>query len=250
MRYQRAAVVLALLWTASACRERRAPPPAKRRVDVAPSERGGAQAHLPLRVGARWTFRITKADGRVLRKTTTVEALEDDEGSGTNSGRYRLRTVKANGDVTVTWERDLGRMIVVDRERTSYAVAGGKTEEREERWQPFKVRLDTRPQRLAPGARWQEQYQETRSYSSGVQLPWVWKKTWTVEAVDEEVVVPAGRFRCLRLRMKAVAWFDPRRPVTTKKTYWYAPGVGKVKESGGQLEELESYDGGLVTAAR
>ena len=26
------------------------------------------------------------------------------------------------------------------------------------------------------------------------------------------------------------------------KTYWYVPGVGKVKETGGQTEELVSYE--------
>jgi hypothetical protein len=29
---------------------------------------------------------------------------------------------------------------------------------------------------------------------------------------------------------------------TGSKTYWYVPGVGKVKETGGQTEELVSFD--------
>jgi hypothetical protein len=200
-------------------------------------------AHLPRARGARATFRITHADGAVTYKTTTVEEHDP----ATNA--FRVRTVKASGEVTLTWERALGggNHVVVEREQSWRARPGGAVERREERWDPPKVRLDARPERLVAGARWQEQYLETRRDASGVAITLAWEKTWTVEAMDEVVVVPAGRFRCLRLRARATAHLDPRRTVTTEKTYWYAPGVGKVKEVGGQTEELATSS--AITAA-
>jgi hypothetical protein len=47
--------------------------------------------------------------------------------------------------------------------------------------------------------------------------------TWLAEAVDEEVTVPAGVFRCLRI--KRIDHSDQETRVT-----WYAPGVGKIRE--------------------
>jgi hypothetical protein len=53
-------------------------------------------------------------------------------------------------------------------------------------------------------------------------------------AVDEPVTVPAGTFNCLRVRRRA------SQQDGSDKTYWFAKGVGKVKEVGGQTEELTS----------
>jgi hypothetical protein len=40
----------------------------------------------------------------------------------------------------------------------------------------------------------------------------------------EEVSVPAGRFKCLRVEVASIQWYGPH-----KRTEWYAPGVGRVK---------------------
>jgi hypothetical protein len=48
------------------------------------------------------------------------------------------------------------------------------------------------------------------------------------------VTVPAGTFTAVYLQKVSATG-------GSAKTYWYVPGVGKVKESGGQLEELVSY---------
>ena len=49
------------------------------------------------------------------------------------------------------------------------------------------------------------------------------------------LTVPAGTFTCLHLHK--VGTDDS----TAQKDYWFARGVGKIKESGGQTEELASY---------
>ena len=56
---------------------------------------------------------------------------------------------------------------------------------------------------------------------------------WSVDAAKVPVTVPAGSFEAVVL-IKSTA--------TGSKTYWYVPGVGKVKETGGQTEELVSFD--------
>jgi hypothetical protein len=48
------------------------------------------------------------------------------------------------------------------------------------------------------------------------------------------VTVPAGTFTAIYLQKASGGG--------TTKTYWYVPGVGKVKEDGGQLEELVSHE--------
>ena len=57
--------------------------------------------------------------------------------------------------------------------------------------------------------------------------------TWRVVALDEMVTVPAGTFSAVVIEKVGG---------TSTKRYWFARGVGKVKEqSGTQLEELKSY---------
>lgn len=48
--------------------------------------------------------------------------------------------------------------------------------------------------------------------------------TWTVEAVDEVITVPAGTFSCIKIRRQ--------RAFGNYKEYWFARGVGKVFERG------------------
>ena len=49
-----------------------------------------------------------------------------------------------------------------------------------------------------------------------------------------DVTVPAGTFTAVYIQKVSATG-------GSAKTYWYVPGVGKVKELGGQLEELVSY---------
>jgi hypothetical protein len=59
--------------------------------------------------------------------------------------------------------------------------------------------------------------------------------TWTVEAVDEMVTVPAGTFKCLRVHSteSGAKGYD--------STFWFARNVGKVKETGTEVRELLGY---------
>lgn len=188
---------------------------------------------LPLAVGATWTYRVTDpATGEVADKSNTVEALENVGGEKDGIQAYRVRTEKLNG-VTVSWQEDLGNAIVRHREQAFRADGSMKTED----WYlPGKLRVDESETHLEPGATWTETYSERVIDGDDGTITMVEKsETWTVEAVDEEVTVPAGTFRCVRLRR--VGDSDG----ASVKTWWFAPGVGKVKETGGQTEELVDW---------
>ncbi len=62
-------------------------------------------------------------------------------------------------------------------------------------------------------------------------------QTFTVEATSVEVTVPAGTFDCIQILRE-------RDDMTKIKRFWFAAGVGKIKEENtltGKVEELEVY---------
>ena len=54
-----------------------------------------------------------------------------------------------------------------------------------------------------------------------------------VIALAESITVPAGTFEAVVFQ---------KIGSDTPKRYWYVAGVGKVKETGGQTEELTEYE--------
>ena len=61
---------------------------------------------------------------------------------------------------------------------------------------------------------------------------------WVVHRAGEEITVPAGTLCTVRLGRTVTT----EGKVGREKLYWYAPGVGKVKErDGNKREELVDY---------
>ena len=190
---------------------------------------------LPLAVGAMWTYRVTDGEsGELKDKTTAVEAIESVGGEKGDVEAFRVRTEKTEG-WTISWQQDLGSAIVRHREQ-AWREEG--TMKEEEYFLPSKLRVDETPSRVTVDATWQETYTEKRiDGDDGTFTTEDKVETWTVEAVDEEVTVPAGTFKAIRVRREGSS-----SDGATLKTWWFAPGVGKIKETGGQTEELVSYD--------
>ena len=188
---------------------------------------------LPLQSGNRWTFRVT--DGAVVTtKTQTIGDLELVGGSGPNADAmaYRVTTEKGDGaDETVSWQAAVDDKIVRYREQ---AFTADGALDLEEHWDPYKLRLDMTEQRLATGASYVERYDETKERSAGPVTTSEESDEWRVIAREERVEVPAGSFRALVLEKVSVNG--------SVKRYWFVRGVGKVKETGTQSEELLDYE--------
>ncbi|MSP17291.1 MAG: hypothetical protein EXR73_11920 [Myxococcales bacterium] len=191
-----------------------------------------AQRYLPLATGNSWTYRVSDpAGGPPEQKTSTIEALEDVGGTKAGVIAFRVLTEKLDGSTT-SWQEDLGDRVVRHHE-IARDLAGAVTSE--ETYDPAKLRLDESAAHLVVGASWSDVYTEISTDPvTGATTPVTKTEAWSVVAVDESVTVPAGTFSCLRVRRmgSAVGQSD--------KTYYFARGVGKVKETGGQTEELVS----------
>jgi hypothetical protein len=190
-----------------------------------------ALALLPWAEGNSWTYRVT-GGGEESVKVTTVGALEPVGGSGPNAAKLANKTVTKKGatDETIGWQAVEGDRLVRYREQ-SFGKTTGQLQ-LEEHWDPFKLHVDWSAQHTQIGASWVESYVETKLPADAGATTSTESDTWTVDGVNQTVTVPAGTFSAIVLIK--VGGSSP-------KTYWYVPGVGKVKETGGQTEELVSY---------
>lgn len=190
---------------------------------------------LPWKVGNSWTYQVT-ASGVVSSKVTTVEAAEAVGGSGPNQAVMAFRVVTRKGaagaDESVSWQAPVGDKVVRYREQSYGAMTGML--QLEEHWTPYKLHVDYGPAHVLAGATWVEQYTETKLPVGAQATSASTGDTWAVTAASQSVTVPAGTFNAVV--------FQKTSGGGSAKTYWYARGVGKVKESGAsQVEELSSY---------
>lgn len=188
---------------------------------------------IPWAVGNTWTYRVTE-DGEVSTKTNTIGEQEPVGGDGPNAELvvYKLTTTKKNGkDRTESWQAPDGDRIVRYRERSFSASTGDL--ELEEYWNPAKLHVDWSAERLVDGASWLEEYEETKLPVGDTSSTSTRRDLWKVVSLAESVTVPAGTFRAVVFQ---------KLGSDTPKNYWYVPDLGKVKETGGQTEELVSYE--------
>ena len=189
---------------------------------------------LPWKVGNRWTYRVTDSAG-VTTKETTIEEEETVGGTGPNADKraHRVVTKKQDGaDQTISWQVDEGDSVIRYREQSFSAKTDAL--ELEEHWDPYKLHVDGTDEHTTLGAQWLESYQEFKAPVDLPETEATARDFWTVDGVGEEVTVPYGTFSDCIIFQK-VGGSKP-------KTYWYVRGVGKVKETGSQTEELVSYE--------
>jgi hypothetical protein len=186
---------------------------------------------LPWKEGNSWTYRVIE-DGMESTKVTTVGALEPVGGTGPHRDKMAHKTVTKKGeqDQTISWQAVEGDRVVRYREQ-SYSASTGALQ-LEEHWAPAKLHIDSSEERTVAGTTWLESYMETKAPADAEATTAEERDVWTVDAVDQMVTVPAGTFRAIVLQKAGGG---------APKMYWYVPGVGKVRETGGQTEELVSY---------
>jgi hypothetical protein len=193
-----------------------------------------AGALLPWNVGNKWTYRVIEA-GMPSQKVTTIESQEPVGGIGPHAAKmaHRVVTKKGANDQTVSWQAPDGNKIVRYREQ-SFSASNGALE-LEEHWDPYKLHIDGSADKMKfTNKAWFEEYRETKLEVGGMPATATAMDFWMVEAECEKVVVDNKPYNALRLS-KTGGGGDTKR-------YWYVPGIGKVKETGGQTEELLSWE--------
>jgi hypothetical protein len=194
---------------------------------------------LPLKTGNSWTYLVTDETGIPTPKTQTVMEEGPVGGSGPNAGVTAFRLVTRKGvngmDETISWQARLGTQVVRYREQ-SYMANPPHALELEEHWDPFKLRVDETPARMVAGATWLQTDQETKLPVGGTPSTMPVEDHWTVAAERQPVTVQGQSYEVMIVT---------KTGATTTKTYWWARGIGKVKEIGvNQTEELMSYQVG------
>lgn len=195
-------------------------------------------ALLPFKSGNTWKYRVTDA-GVITEKTTTIGALEAIGGTGPHATEmaYRVTTRKGTdlNDQTESWQapspESADRIL---RFREINYGATSRMPNLETHWDPAKTHVDGDREVLIVDHHWLERYDETRTTFDGrVPTSSVEGDHWTVLSVDESVTAAGERY-------DQTVHFRKNTSSTTKE-YWYKPGVGKIKEIGGQTEELVSF---------
>lgn len=173
--------------------------------------------------------------GVLWTKTTTVGALQAVGGTGPAKALMANAVITTKGtngnDETRSWQVLQGERVVRYREQSFGAATGAL--QQEEYWEPHKIHIDWSAERLLTGATWTETYEETKLPVGGSPSVTPVEDSWRCVAAAESVTVPAGTFTAVV--------FEKTSGSGTKKTYYYARGVGKLKEVGVQTEELVSF---------
>lgn len=188
--------------------------------------------YLPWKVGNTWTYRVTN-NGVVSTKVITIEAEEKVGGDGPHADDTALKVVTKKGklDQTISWQAVDGDRVLRYREQSFHESTGEL--EQEEHWDPYKLHFDGSDEHTAAKASWLESYDETKLPVGKASETKLERDRWSVDSPGEEVTVPAGTFRAVVVQKAGGG---------ALKTYWYVRGIGKVKEEGGQKEELVSYE--------
>jgi hypothetical protein len=192
----------------------------------------GDGPYLPWAEGNTWTYRVTN-NGEVSTKVVTIETEEKVGGVGPNKDKmaFKVVTKKGEADQTISWQALENERVIRYREQSFHEKTGEL--ELEEHWAPYKLHFDGTDEHTADGASWLEAYEETKTYASGKPDEASEEHDrWMVDSHSESVKVPAGTFDAVVVQ---------KAGGSDIKTYWYVRGVGKVKETGGQTEELVSF---------
>ncbi|HEX2875842.1 MAG TPA: hypothetical protein VHP33_31545 [Polyangiaceae bacterium] len=189
---------------------------------------------LPWKAGNSWTYRITKA-GKVTEKTTVVGDEEVVGGVGPNQELWanHVTTDKGQNDHTESWQAPSPlNPLRISRFREQAFAASTGVLDNEVHYSPEKLHVDGSPEHTVKGASWLETYEETTLIVGLPPSSHAVQERWTVLEDDGALEVPAGTFEGV---------IHLRKQGNSTKDYWYVRGVGKLKETGTQTEELVEY---------
>jgi hypothetical protein len=213
-----------------------------------PTETADVNEFLPLATGNTWTYRVT-SDSTVTTKVTTVLERMPVGGSGVyaETEAFFVVTTKDDGtnlDKTESYQSmlaDSDGLRTVRYRELSYSASTGALE-LEEHWDPPRLRIDDH--HVVADGPWEETYTEWKTPADDT-APSSAERTdrWSVQSDAVMMTVPAGAFSTMMVKR------DPLNASTTDKVYWFARGIGKIREAGGQTEELVDCTVGGKTCA-
>ncbi len=193
-------------------------------------------ALLPMATGHSWTYRVTQ-DGVVSTKVTTVLDAENVGGSGpyaaTRAFKVETRKGMDSKDLTESWQapKDGDTNVVIRFRELSYGAMTGMLQ-LEEHWDPPRLHVDGSSAHTQTGVQWADSYKEIKIPAGMAAMsPSQQSDLWQVVEGDATVDVPAGHFEHA-VHLKKIS------SSSSVKEYWYLRGVGKLKETGAQTEEL------------
>lgn len=194
-------------------------------------EEGGratTNSFLPQAVGNSWRYRVDELDGTppAVKTQSNTEMLTPDE----QTGEVIVQVTANNSGTTESWFQRQGDRIVRLQQRD---IDQSGALERTTLYLPHRLRIDENPDRLVTGATWTENYvREERSPLGAVLETENNSEEWSV--INGDIACPGewSEHRCVHLRRRTLAGSG------TEKQYWFARGIGKVREEGGVVEEL------------
>jgi hypothetical protein len=176
------------------------------------------QSLYPLVDGARWTYVTTTTGGQVLgmdivdlQESTWngMQAWELIDSPNVN-GNWDVSTLISDGDLVLRVHREehdsVGLTAILDYDPGFLRAS--------EAWTEVGIMEEFLYERTAYDANGQNPMVEPRGH------------TFEVLALDEEVTVPAGTFNCVKVERVRTVGFE----AGTLAIFWFAPGVGKVRE--------------------
>ena len=183
--------------------------------------------YFPLVDGATWTYRRTSATGEISQEIELMVASEWD-----GMPAFELRDNEAaNGEVSVSFLQQLGTSVLrVHKDITVLDMLDSRVD-----YDPGFVRFNYE---------WTDQqvemagYTRTETDAMGMLTSEEDRlMTYTVESLSTEVTVPAGTFDCVQVMRVRMDTMETKR-------FWFAEGVGKVKNETldtGSTEELMEF---------
>ncbi|RMH43845.1 MAG: hypothetical protein D6689_04115 [Deltaproteobacteria bacterium] len=188
---------------------------------------GSSQRYLPIAVGATWSYSVYAVDAPdvVTTKSQRITGTMPDPTDGVDV--FVQETVKSTGR-TVNWLAVDGDR-VVRRRQLDYTPDGAL--ERTTLYEPPRLRLDESPAHTAAGATFEVSYTEIELDPNGVEVDRrAITEQWVVLDADAPCPDAFADIDCLHVQ-RGQAGVPP-------KAFWFSRGIGKVREDGGQVEQL------------
>lgn len=184
---------------------------------------------LPMSVGNIWRYQVTEVGTGNPPYTKRQELTEEMTPPGESEPVIVQVTTKASGQ-TVNWMRRMGDAIVRIQQE-DYDQDG--LLERTTHYLPYKLRLDESPERLEAGSVFDDVYTKVIYDPTGLET----SRTdiidqWVIVSDDVPCATPWGTVSCVQIHRERTQGDE------SVKDYLFAAGYGKVREDGGQIEEL------------